>query len=269
MSLGGALFALVLLLLSVVSAESAGPASGARRDEYKTFGTVLLDSLTFPKIVPSERNWVLTMVSNKGGIGQQSTDGVRDAYLAAAESLAPFVSRDSILFTQVIVNGAQNRRLAGRIGCPEDFAYPKFFLFAPQSNASVPFSLEDSQTTSFVHVQRWIHRETGIYLGAAGTVDALDQIVDRFRSGDAAAREAALAEMRVAVAKLVKAPPASASASTDAVQQYLKTMEKAAADPAFAATEIARLEAILQSDKVSSARKQEFFERANVIKRFV
>lgn len=261
--------ALVVLLLAICGIKGAVPTT--RRDEYRTFGTVLLDSLTFPKIVPSERNWVLTMVSNKGGIGQQSTDGVRDAFLAAAEKLAPFVSRDSILFTQVIVNGAQNRRLAGRIGCPEDFAYPKFFLFAPQSNTSTPFSLEDSQTTSFDHVQRWIHREAGIHLGAAGTIDALDEIVDKFRAaGDAAAKEAVVAEMRAAVSALLAQPPTDPpSPSTGAVEQYIKTMEKAAVDPAFASTELARLEAILQSDKVSSARKQDFYERANVIRRFI
>ena len=239
-----------------------------RKDDYKTYGTILLDSMTFPKIVPNDRNHVLTMVLNKGGVGQLSTDGVRDAYLATAEALAPHVSHDSILFTQVIVNGAQNRRLATRIGCPEDFAYPKFFLFKPQSNESVAFSIEDSATTSIMDIQRWIYKETGKYLGEPGTIHELDQIVEKFRlATDASAREGVMAEMRTAVATKLASP--DATVSSEAVQQYVKTMEKVLSDPSFASQELARLEAIVASDKVSSSRKKEFAERANVIKRFM
>jgi len=248
----------------------------AREDDYRTFGTILLDSITFPKIVPNAENHVLVMVANKGQVGKLSTDGVRDEFLAAAEALEPNVAKGSILFAQVIVNGAQNKRLAGRIGARENFVYPSFHLYKPGSSEPMHFLAPgeaESPALSINAVTRWVYKETGIFIGATGTVDEMDQLVIEFMSPPSAgaseaavkaAREAVLAKARSAAAAL------TAPADKEAAPHYIKAMEKlATGQSSFPKEEVARLTAIVESDKVSESRKQEFRKRINIVRRFL
>lgn len=89
----------------------------AGKNPEETYGILLLDSITFPKIVPSMTNTVLVLICKKGSIGNYGTDSIRSDYFSFAtlselqdtDSTTSLTDSDSILFTQIIVNGAQNK----------------------------------------------------------------------------------------------------------------------------------------------------------------
>jgi len=254
-----ALLSLQLLVLTV-------KATVTREDDYRTYGTVLMDSLTFPKIVPNARNHVIVMCVNKGQVGKLTTDGVRDEFLAIGETLEPMVASNSILFAQVIVNGAQNKKLSSKVGARENFIYPSFHLFKAGSSESVPFLSAGevaSSAPSMNDISRWIYKETGIHIGAAGTVSELDRLVEEFLAADASNKASIIAKTRAAADTLTK------SADRESSLHYVKTMEKLMNTPSYAKDEVVRLVAIVDSDKVSSDRKQEFSRRINIVKRFI
>ena len=238
-----------------------------REDDYRTYGTLLLDSLTFPKIVPNGNNYVLVMVAHKGHVGKLSTDGVRDEYFATAEALEAGVSSASILFTQVIVNGAQNRKLATRIGAREDFTYPSFHLYRPGSSESVPFLADgekESASQTMASVTRWLYKETGIFVGSIGTVDELDKLALEYQAAASPVlREQILGRARTAASSL------EVPKNREMAQHYVKAMEKLLTVPTYAKDEVARLQTIVLSDKVADERKKEFRARINIIRRFL
>jgi hypothetical protein len=87
---------LLLALLAVV-AVSALPL----KDEFETKGVVLLDSITFPKVVPSKVATVV-LVANKAEIGDYATDSMRSDYFAFSYKAQTHGNSDDVLFTQVI-----------------------------------------------------------------------------------------------------------------------------------------------------------------------
>ena len=254
--------------LSFVGLAEAGKA--LRPDEFSSYGTVLLDSVTFDKVVPDDDNWVLMCVCNKGQIGKLSTDGVRDEFLAVAEGMEPLVGKSSILLAQVIVNGAQNRKLAGRIGVRDGFTYPSFHLYKPGSTEAIPFLTptdKESPNLTMVEITRWVFKHTGIYLGATGTLDDLDILVNDFQAvgTDKAKQDVVLQQLKAAaVAYNNKSPEEKEYAA-----QYVRTMEKTIASASFPQTEVERVISIVESDKVSEARKGEFRARINIVRRFL
>lgn len=92
------------------------PKPRSSRNEYETLGVLLLDSITFPKIVPNSNVNVVVCIINKGDIGNYGTDSMRADYLDFASKGTLHGNASDTLFTQIIVNGAQNRKLAERIG---------------------------------------------------------------------------------------------------------------------------------------------------------
>lgn len=263
---------LTALCLLVLIGRSHIQVRASRADDYKTFGTLLIDGITFEKVIPNEHNYVLVMISHKGNIGKLSTDGVRDEFLATAESSDHMISQGSVLFTQVIVNGAQNKKLASRIGAKENFNYPSFHLYKPGSDISTPFynpGDAENPSLSMIDVTRWLYRESGIYLGAHGTIDELDKLVAEFLSVpemNVEERKAVFDKTRSACDKM---DGAATSKQSEFALHYMKTMEKLMANPEYAKQEAARLQAIIESDRVSEDRKKEFRARSNILKRFL
>lgn len=68
------LLCIVLAILSIVDAQRN---KIKYRNEFETESVVLLDSFTFPKIVPNPNHAVVVLVTNKREIGEYGTDSIR------------------------------------------------------------------------------------------------------------------------------------------------------------------------------------------------
>jgi hypothetical protein len=55
------------------------------KNEHETRGVVLLDAITFHKVVPSPSHAVLVLVCNKYEMGQYATDSIRADFFSFAE----------------------------------------------------------------------------------------------------------------------------------------------------------------------------------------
>ena len=54
------------------------------KNDLEAYGVVLLDSITFPKIIPSSNHHTFVLFVDKGKIGLPTTDSVRDHFLGIA-----------------------------------------------------------------------------------------------------------------------------------------------------------------------------------------
>ena len=53
--------------------------------EYQTTGVLLMDSITFNKLVPNKNADMVLMVAAKGNVGKRTTDYMRDEFLQMAK----------------------------------------------------------------------------------------------------------------------------------------------------------------------------------------
>jgi len=244
----------------------------ARGDDYSTKGTLWLDSLTFNKIVPNANNAVLVMVSQKGEIGRLATDAIRDEFLFLAENSQEMVAKDSVLFAQVVVNGAQNYKLSMRIGTPASWRYPQVFLFPAGESTGIPFTMPGNKPedgtlgASISDISRFVFKHTGLYLGTGdGTIQELDEFAGTFLSAATnKEKEVVLSQAEAHVAEKTSSKaysPKELEASSWYVKIMRKILEK---DESYVGAEINRLQSILESDKVSEARKHEFKLRIHI-----
>ena len=74
-----------ILVLSVVWLQAANSLKGKSPDEAP--GVVLLDSITFPKVVPSCTANVMVLFLDKRQIGQPTTDGSHDNFLSVSRGM--------------------------------------------------------------------------------------------------------------------------------------------------------------------------------------
>ena len=75
-------FAMITILALLMLFHVVSSLKGKSPDEAP--GVVLLDSITFPKVVPSCNAHILVLFLNKQQIGQPTTDGSRDNFLEVA-----------------------------------------------------------------------------------------------------------------------------------------------------------------------------------------
>lgn len=101
-------------------------------------GIVLLDSFTYPKILPNEQVNVLVLFTNKLEIGQDAkTDLAREAFFQMGSEGG--LSED-LLLAQVVINGAQNSILAQRAGVEHGAKRPHLMLYKKGSSAPIHFT---------------------------------------------------------------------------------------------------------------------------------
>ena len=82
------------------------------KNENEANGILLLDSVTFPKIVPNEKYSVFVGFFKKASIGKDDfSDQIRDEFLNFAVEGARKGDMDGIICAQVIVNGWSTQML--------------------------------------------------------------------------------------------------------------------------------------------------------------
>jgi hypothetical protein len=147
------------------------------KNPHEARGVLLLDSFTFPKLVPSEKHTFVVLVTNKQSIGDYGTDSIRADFFA----LGNFVQTredetgKDMIFAQVLVNGADNARLAERIGMKRDFKHPRMFIYPANATKPIPYP----ETAPF-HLQsllRFIVQNSHYNYRMPGTLAKYDELV--------------------------------------------------------------------------------------------
>jgi protein disulfide-isomerase A6 len=115
---------------------------------------------------------------------------------------------------------------------------------------------------SFINGKAGTHRTPGGGLDAtAGTIEALDSLVEKFTAGSSIAE--------VAVEATKAAADLKVSAQYKYADYYVKVFDKLRKSDSYAAKELARLENMLQKGGLAPAKLDEFTSKTNILKRFV
>lgn len=204
---------------------------------------------------------IVVLVTNKRSVGDYSTDSMRADYLDFASKGELHGNSTEVLFTQVIVNGAQNRKLADRIGVKpgDEFIYPELFLYKTNSNVAIHYPSKASW--NIAHFTRWLSKHTNFYYGIEGTIENFDLLAERFMFADKNEHQ-----------KIIKEAEELASTldphEKDNADIYIKTMNKIAEKGYdFIFTEIDRLAKLLKTD-ISKSKKSDFVKRINIAYQF-
>jgi len=243
-------------------AENINPA------DYNTFGTLWLDAIIWEKVIPNHVAHTLVMVSNKWAIGKQPVDAKRTEFLRLGRES----DNKELLFAQVVVNGAENLKLAEDIigmSNPSKQVHPHFFLIKKGETRGIPLqSSKGAASMEMSDIMQLCADKTGMYMGLPGTTQVLNDLAGRFLAVGVTAEQRQVI-MQETAAHLSTLPGGGKTDALD-LSLYLKTMEKITekADELWAVKEAARLNVIIRSDKVSESRKGEFRMRVNQLSCF-
>lgn len=216
------LFALVVLCAIVVgiadnnSADvNAGAPDSTKSDE--TVGVVMLDSFTYPVLVNSQSPYsTFIMIYEKSTIQEYATASYRADYFRLAldfqKEMANPADDTKMLFAQVVVNGATNRRLAESLGYTRtargsaQMVLPRFVLVkagatGPRDHTAFSGLFERSE------LFRFLTHHTGVVVTHPGSLPAMDTMLGSFMrslggsEADLVAAEASLEQTRKLVSE--------------------------------------------------------------------
>lgn len=169
---------------------------------------------------------------------------------------------EDVLFAQVMVNGAQNSKLADRIGITfnsNNQRQPKLFLFKPQSSVSIAYP--DTLPFTFLALSRWVSKHTDFFFGNPGLVEEFDLLAEKFVFADPSKYDEIIQEA-------IKISPNVELKDKKNVQYYINTMKKIAeSGKEWIKAEIIRLESLLESG-ISDEKKREIQKRTNIVHQF-
>ena len=249
-----------LLLLSftnvVISAKG--------KHSQETYGVVLLDSITFPKIVPSPNNVVLVLVTNKAYIGDYGTDSIRSEYLNFAVKGETLGNSENVLFTQIIVNGAENLKLVERIGVSPDFKHPLLFLY--QKNSMKPIQFPITESFHSITLTNFVTKYAEFFYGINGLIESYNKFATRFIKNihSIFEQKIILNESELYLNNL------QTIIEKENALYYIKIMKNCIAKGTkfFINDETIRLEKLIQSKKTSELKLKELNKRLNILKQF-
>jgi hypothetical protein len=233
-----------------------------KSDEEKR-GVLLLDSTTFPKIVPNADHDVIVLVALKNQIGDYSTDSMRVDYFNFATEVQNGGDASHVLFSQVIVNGAENKLLAERIGVSENFKYPEMFIFPAGSSTGIefpqdePFNMNSLTTFAVKH--------SSLTFQLPGTMKVFDELAQKFLSAPDSTRR--LVYLTTAEEEFENL---SGPGEKETAAYYIKIMRKIyETGTKFVAQEIKRQTRILNdASKLTKASRRGLENRLNVLHHF-
>lgn len=251
---------LALLALAMAVMTGAIP----HKSSHETKGVLLVDAITMPKLIPSSNCDTLLLIAQKSQIGDYGTDSIRADYFAFADFIQLKAEGEGVkpvLFTQLIVNGAENLGYSKSLGMKDGFKHPKLFLIPKGSDQPIPYpSTEPYQKNNLV---RFLNQHTDFYYKVPGTSKSFDQQAAAFVKASAEQRPALVAAAKE-VARTLTNP-----VDMEEADYYIKTMEKVLdKGDAFINSEFARLNHILDTSKLSKASRVNIKNHVNVLKSF-
>ena len=237
--------------------------------EYQTTGVLMMDSITFNKLVPNKNADMILMVAAKGNIGKRTTDYMREEFLQMAKKASK--KDDGVLFAQILVNGSENKKQAERLGVEDlsvsDETKPEFFLVKRGEENAIPLK-PDVDDFSVADIMAFVSKTTGVNFPSRGTIKELDAVVGEFMKSEGEGQRVLWQKAK----QIVKEMPKEKKSQREKVANgefYTNAMEKVLEKgPEWVDSELSRLRAIIVSDKVSDSRKDEFKRRVNIVQAF-
>lgn len=143
-------------------------------------GVLNLDTITYGKLIPSEKFTFVTLVFSKASIGDYGTDSIRSDFYAFAKKAQTEGEAKNIIFSQIMVNGADNLKLATSLGLKKDFKHPELFLFTKGSRVPIPFP--KTQSFRLYELVVFVSKHSDFYLKQAGRTKLLNGLREKFFS---------------------------------------------------------------------------------------
>jgi len=249
-----------ILVLSVVWLQAANSLKGKSPDEAP--GVVLLDSITFPKVVPSCTANVMVLFLDKRQIGQPTTDGSRDNFLSVSRDKD--VDDKDLLFAQVMVNGAENAKLVfERLNITD---LPRLYLFPKGSETSIAFP--SGVYINGVNTRRFASKHTGTLYRTPSSFLDFDQRALQFVKATKAEQEVLLKDAEEKVKAEVLDDDTEDTKKL--AETYLRTMQKIIEKgPTYVKDEFERLTSLISGRGGKFDKKMEgFINRKNVLNHF-
>jgi hypothetical protein len=264
---------LLLLVLTLACTSSLGAIPHKNPNETK--GIVLLDAITFPKLVPSNSYHTVIFIAHKSQIGDYGTDSMRADYFSVVNDLQLNLLRDkdseTILFTQVIVNGAENAGLAKELGMPAKYRHPMLFVVQQGANGlNEAIEYPSKEPFHAKNIINFIEQHTNSAYRRPGALKKIEKSMINFMSTTSEDEQLGiLDEIRSLVTSYQKNQSAMKQDQDDA-SYYVSVMEKILqSSDEFLSTELDRLEDILENNKLATSTRINIRSRIEILKKFL
>lgn len=199
-----------------------------------------LDAHSFPKLVPSPRYATVVLVFDKAHKGTYATESIRSDYYAFAKKAQTEGEAEEVLFTQVIVNGADNKKLATRIGFKTEYAFPQMFVIPQNQTEAIPYP--SNEPYRLYELAQFVSKHSTLFLKQAGrTKFLLSFRADFYSAKNTADRQAIITAARHSLATSLP------SNEIEDTKYYIDLFERAVDDAEY--TVIA--EEIRKQEKIS------------------
>ena len=240
---------------------SLGYAAIPFKHEDERKGVLLLDSTTYPKIVPHATKDIVLLVVLKSQIGDYGTDSLRADYFSFSSTMQTSDGADNLLFAQIIVNGAENRMLADRLSNGAELLHPKLYVIPAGSSKPVPYPADAPYYLNTL--TPFVTKHTSLVYQLPGTMKSFDALAIQFAEGDEGVKASTLATAQSELADLTTADEKEMAA------YYIKVMKKISENGAlYLKTEIKRLNQLFHDDKLTKANRRGIEHHANVLNIF-
>lgn len=246
----------VVLPLQILALKLKSP------DEAK--GVLLLDSVTFNKLVPSPTFYHMILVANKHSIGDYGTDSIRSDFIAFAQfAQSHGENADEVLFSQVIVNGAENAKIARDLGLDDNFKHPALFIIPKDSTNHIQYP--DNKPYHPHDLARFLAQYSTFYYHIPGTSKAFDRLSKDFiQTTDNTERANIVIKTKEALEKVLK------EEEKDDLKYYVKVMEKVIEKGEdYLDQELDRLNNILKGSKLAKGSRNNIKSHVSVLQQFV
>lgn len=234
------------------------------KSDKEQIGVVLLDAVTFSKVVPQSSRSVLLLISTAGSDGDYGSDSIRQDFLSFAEKSQLHGSSDAVLFAQVVVSEEEpeNMRLAIEHGMQPDFIHPAIFFYAEGATSPVQYPAKNQ--VNHITLARWLSKQVEQYfLPTAGLIESFGPLVAKFMRTADKEQHRALIEQASALAPTVELK------DKENAKTYIKFMQRIADRGAgFVQAEIQRLEDLITSDRISKPNQILLQRKVNILHTF-
>lgn len=256
-----ALRALWLLLYAFFSVVALAKLKG--KHEKEQVGVVLLDGVTFPKVIPHATLSTLVLVHSAAGDGDYGSDSIRQDFYAFAEKSQLHGTSDMVLYAHLMVSESEpaNAKLATSLGLAPDLIHPKILFF--KVGETKPVEYPTQMQVNHVALSRWMAKQVDEYfLPTVGLIQSFKPLIVRFMraSGD---------QQSAIIAEATALAPSVELKDKENAKTHIKFMEKIKEQgPSFVQSELARLEELVSGERISKSNQILLQRKVNILHSF-
>ena len=250
---------LSLILLHLMINLGEGRFKG--KNDKEKIGVVLLDAVTFPKVVPQASKSVMVLISAGASDGDYGADSIRIDFLSFAEKSQLHGSSDAVLFAQLVVNEeeSENAIIAEKLGMAPDFIHPAIFFYP--ENSDTPIRYPAKNQVNHIALARWLSKQVDQYfLPTAGLIESYGVLVARFMVTADKEQQKSIIQQATVMAPSVELK------DKENAKTYIKFMQRISdRGSGFVKAEIQRLEDLITSDRISKPNQILLQRKVNIL----